>query len=211
MQTFIAPCDGVFAFGGFFSRFDNHLIPGQQGGDNQSKLSIYEGVGIGGSILASAATTTDTADASGLFPTLPEWVHGGQLVTLEQGKIYTFVAKIGAPQFFDEAYVRAVSGDCVDSCCCNKDEAETSTSSWTEWLDRDNPGGNGDFETLSLHQTENGVCTAPVDIECRVVSTGADASTSGQVVTCTPQQGFSCANDQNSGVCLDYEVRFLCQ
>ena len=208
LQTFIAPCDGVFAYGGFFNRHDTTHYPvynvnSSPGGG----LRIYEGVGTAGNVVSSTDTITNLADSNGI-PTQPEWVHGGQLVSLQQGQIYTFYAWIGGDQFFDEAYVRAVSGDCADTCCCKADD--TSTHAWTDWLDFDNPGGNGDYETLDLHQTNNNVCTAPVDIECRVVSTGADASTTGQTVTCTPQQGFSCVNAQNTGVCLDYEVRFLC-
>ena len=208
LQTFIAPCDGVYAYGGFFNRHDSAHFPVMDFNSSPGGgLKIYEGVGVGGTIVSSTDTNTTLTGSNG-FPTQPEWVHGGQLVSLQQGQIYTFYAWIGGSQFFDEAYVRAVSGDCADTCCCNADD--TSTHAWTDWLDFDNPGGNGDYETLDLHQTNNNVCTAPVDIECRVVSTSADASTTGQTVTCTPQQGFSCVNAQNTGVCLDYEVRFLC-
>ncbi len=82
---------------------------------------------------------------------------------------------------------------------------------WTEWLDRDGPGGTGDFEGLKGHLDQGNACPAPLDIECRSAD-GQDWGETGQVVTCQPFRGAVCRNgDQTDGrSCLNYIVRFLC-
>lgn len=84
---------------------------------------------------------------------------------------------------------------------------------WTQWYDRDNPSGNGDYEQLqSLIQTYpgTGLCETPTGIECREVN-GDPLSYSSQVVTCSTTDGFFCVNSQQvSGTCKDYHVRFMC-
>ena len=89
---------------------------------------------------------------------------------------------------------------------------------WTPWLNRDTPGGTGDFETLRDHRRERPreVCERPSDIECRVkgssdlVDTGVLAS--GERFTCDRTVGAVCDNrKQPPGArCRDYEVRFAC-
>jgi len=43
-------------------------------------------------------------------------------------------------------------------------------SRWTEWLDRDDPGGDGDEESLSQlrHEFPHMVCANPVAVEARM-------------------------------------------
>ncbi len=90
---------------------------------------------------------------------------------------------------------------------------------WTRWLNRDGPSGSGDFETLRDHRRERPreVCEAPVDIECRVRSSGEIVKTGilagGEVLTCDKTVGAVCDNrKQPPGArCRDYEVRFACQ
>lgn len=54
---------------------------------------------------------------------------------------------------------------------------------WTDWFDRDNPTGTGDWETLNHHRYENPgkVCPKPVDIEARTLS-GLTATAAGDVI-----------------------------
>ena len=78
---------------------------------------------------------------------------------------------------------------------------------WTEWLDRDGPGGSGDYETKVNFV---GVCDTPTNIECRVRTTKVSYDGTGQDVTATPSAGCYCLNSNNPEGCLDYEVRFLC-
>ncbi|XP_023816898.1 cartilage intermediate layer protein 2-like [Oryzias latipes] len=64
---------------------------------------------------------------------------------------------------------------------------------WTEWFDRDNPSGSGDWELLSDLRKENPgkICETPQYYN--------------------PTQGFVCRNeDQTFKKCWDYEVRFGC-
>ncbi|XP_078681744.1 uncharacterized protein LOC144916492 [Branchiostoma floridae x Branchiostoma belcheri] len=87
-------------------------------------------------------------------------------------------------------------------------------TSWTDWFDRDNPTGTGDWETLTDLQNENPgrICDSPTGIQARVIGTGQDASTTGEnFAFYDPVNGFVCRKeDQKDGVCLDYEVRFCC-
>ena len=93
----------------------------------------------------------------------------------------------------------------------NGGTGETFTG-WTQWFDRDDPSGTGDYETLvNLREEHLGViCDSPIQIECRVKSTQEDYTTTGETVTCNTETGFMCRLNQNGGSCLDYEVRFYC-
>ncbi len=85
------------------------------------------------------------------------------------------------------------------------------TGYWTPWLNRDQPGGFGDAETLENFVISGEVCSRPIDVQCRT-SAGIDWLDAGQVYTCHRNVGGSCINyTQTEGEkCLDYEVRFLC-
>jgi hypothetical protein len=87
------------------------------------------------------------------------------------------------------------------------------TGGWTQWFDRDNPGGSGDYELLNnIRSVYPDVCENPMAVECRTTWTNEDFSKTGEVVTCSKESGFSCVNaNQPDGICnYDYEVRFYC-
>eukprot|EP00058_Branchiostoma_floridae_P004026 XP_002589514.1 hypothetical protein BRAFLDRAFT_88385 [Branchiostoma floridae] len=79
-----------------------------------------------------------------------------------------------------------------------------------------NHGATGDWETLtSLREVEENpgrICPAPTDIQARVISTGQDASMTGeQFAFYDTTTGFVCRKeDQKDNTCLDYGVRFCC-
>ena len=54
---------------------------------------------------------------------------------------------------------------------------------WTGWLNRDNPGGNGDGEHFGLFTGMP--CQAPLTAECRRASDGVDWSRTGDVMRCS--------------------------
>jgi len=82
--------------------------------------------------------------------------------------------------------------------------------SWTPFLNRDVPSGNGDFETLADFLAAGLACANPTAIECQTVN-GVDFKAAGQVYTCDPTVGGVCQNaNQPNGQCLDYQVRFFC-
>ena len=64
--------------------------------------------------------------------------------------------------------------------CCNVEPQgfPCDPSQWTNWLDRDNPGGTGDYEDLATHYLQGSVCPEPCGIECQTLS-GAPASSTG--------------------------------
>ncbi|XP_072305266.1 uncharacterized protein [Eucyclogobius newberryi] len=83
---------------------------------------------------------------------------------------------------------------------------------WTEWFDRDNPSGTGDWELLGqLRKKYPGkICSKPVDIEARTLS-GLTPAAAGDVVQMNKDTGFVCKKkDQKDKKCSDYRVRFSC-
>ncbi|KAI8504762.1 hypothetical protein Bbelb_178800 [Branchiostoma belcheri] len=87
--------------------------------------------------------------------------------------------------------------------------------SWTKWLNVDNPGTTGDWESLhSIRRNLPGqVCDTPTAIDARVVGTGQDAWSTGEnFAYFDATAGFVCRKvDQPDNTCLDYEVRFCCR
>ncbi len=80
---------------------------------------------------------------------------------------------------------------------------------WTPWLNRDNPGGKGDYETKQAFVKSGKACADPLAVECRRRDGRAEAR---QRVTCNRSEGARCLNaEQPDGSCPDYEVRFLCR
>eukprot|EP01051_Picozoa_sp_SAG22_P006809 SAG22_NODE_459_length_10228_cov_9.593642_6_plen_592_part_00 len=110
---------------------------------------------------------------------------------------------------------------------------------WSEWLDRDDPSGIGDDESLIALRNDGLIpCSLPTQVECRTVNGTTNTSASilpgsngpaepaawdatGQIlaVGCTVENGLTCRNRDNPVLlgatpqritCLDYEVRFFC-
>ena len=89
-------------------------------------------------------------------------------------------------------------------------EGPTHQGTWTPWLNRDAPGGVGDFETLRDFVDAGQACPAPRAIECQTRDR-ISWEEAGQVYSCTVGRGGVCRNDdQPDSTCLDYQVRFLC-
>ncbi|TNN44909.1 Cartilage intermediate layer protein 2 [Liparis tanakae] len=85
---------------------------------------------------------------------------------------------------------------------------------WTQWYDRDSPGGSGDWETLADLRTEHPgkICPSPTAIEFETLN-GLSAAATGDVISAQDTtKGFVCKNaDQADGKkCSDYRVRFSC-
>ncbi|XP_077422462.1 cartilage intermediate layer protein 1-like isoform X1 [Vanacampus margaritifer] len=69
----------------------------------------------------------------------------------------------------------------------------------TPWYDRDNPSGNGDFETLET-----------LGIKVQTVAGNTVASTGDVIAVMDATAGFICKNaDQEGRRCSDYQVRFI--
>ncbi len=87
----------------------------------------------------------------------------------------------------------------------------TAQAGWTPWLDRDQPSGKGDYETLNDFLEAGEACSCPLDVECQTLD-GRDWRETGQVYTCSRIQGGICVNDRqpDGRPCLDYRVRFFC-
>uniref|UniRef100_A0AAQ5ZYF8 hyaluronoglucosaminidase n=1 Tax=Amphiprion ocellaris TaxID=80972 RepID=A0AAQ5ZYF8_AMPOC len=84
---------------------------------------------------------------------------------------------------------------------------------WTDWFDRDDERGSGDWEKLSdLHQTyPDRLCSSPLDIQAETHD-GIPSNQTGDVIYKNDKDyGFVCLNkDQTHGLCHNYRVRFLC-
>jgi len=102
-------------------------------------------------------------------------------------------------------YVDVAEGDCT----VQAGSEPCPECTWTPWLDRDNPDGQGDYETLADFASEQ-VCAEPQGIECQTLA-GVDWTAAGQVYHCGLPLGGVCINGQQTrGGCLDYRVRFRC-
>lgn len=82
---------------------------------------------------------------------------------------------------------------------------------WTSWLNRDTPGGSGDYEGLRDHVQAGKACSEPSAIECRTRA-GVASDQTGERVHCDVESGGYCVNREQAGGnrCSDYEVRFCC-
>ncbi|XP_041367296.1 uncharacterized protein LOC121381939 [Gigantopelta aegis] len=82
---------------------------------------------------------------------------------------------------------------------------------WTNWINVDSPNtGDGDHELLADIRRTNQLCSLPIQIECREVTSRKPAHQFGETVTCDVTNGLTCNTWQNGGHCSDYEVRFYC-
>ncbi|KAM5248546.1 mucin-2 [Ctenodactylus gundi] len=84
---------------------------------------------------------------------------------------------------------------------------------WTDWINEDHPNsGNDDGD----HETFEGVCVAPEDIQCRsTAEPHLSLEELGQKVQCNVSFGFICKNEDQFengpfGLCYDYEIRVNC-
>nr|XP_005989659.1 PREDICTED: cell migration-inducing and hyaluronan-binding protein [Latimeria chalumnae] len=84
---------------------------------------------------------------------------------------------------------------------------------WTEWFNRDDERGSGDWEKLSDLRTAypDKICANPIDMQA-AVQDGVLANLTAEVFYKNDKDyGFVCRNqDQPDGICHDYKVRFLC-
>lgn len=84
---------------------------------------------------------------------------------------------------------------------------------WTQWYDRDDPTGMGDYEDLaSIRQRHFGViCKRPSVIDGRLLN-GQHWATSGELLTVSATTGLTCVNahQPDGKSCSDYKVRFCC-
>lgn len=97
--------------------------------------------------------------------------------------------------------------DDVALASANHPEVKSRIRAWTAWLDRDDPGGSGDYETLNDFVRDGTVCASPAEIECRVRGRSEQKSL-GRSYICDETKGGICKNGKQ--LCADYEVRFLC-
>ncbi len=104
----------------------------------------------------------------------------------------------------DDSAERSLNDDIPDIVA---ETDSTASVSWTQWFDRDNPSGTGDWE---LRHLQSGVCASPSGVQCRTVQ-GLYLWETGENVSCSID-GLLCENDeQPDGQCdHDYKVRFLC-
>ncbi|XP_076328320.1 mucin-5B-like isoform X2 [Tachypleus tridentatus] len=83
---------------------------------------------------------------------------------------------------------------------------------WTNWINIDSPlSGSGDMEDLTEIRLKYSLCSNPLAIECRVVSSKESSVDAGQNAECDLKTGLHCWNNVNGDEgCYDYEIRLLC-
>lgn len=93
---------------------------------------------------------------------------------------------------------------------------DASDGSWSDWLNRDSPGGSGDYERANTDGAGGRLsCTAPIAIQTRRASDQLDMIRTGEVYSFwgpgTSLNGFTCYTaHQPDGICDDYETRYFC-
>jgi len=94
-----------------------------------------------------------------------------------------------------------------------KSQGNKATEPWTDWLDRDNPSGKGDYETVKDFLIEGLLDSQPIGIQCRTVADKKPWTAAKQVYSCDAAVGGVCVNSKqvDGAQCLDYEVRFRYQ
>jgi Mucin-2 protein WxxW repeating region len=99
---------------------------------------------------------------------------------------------------------------------------------WSNWLDRDDPSGKGDYEDLASLVKEGKLkCRRPLAVQCRYkddkkvwgsqVASYAGTNSAGAGYHCETQKGGWCVNaetkpkgSEQNPTCKDSEVRFCC-
>ncbi|KAK7090904.1 hypothetical protein V1264_010643 [Littorina saxatilis] len=100
--------------------------------------------------------------------------------------------------------------------------SETDGAQWTQWFNSDSPrDGEGDFETTDSIKKTDKICRygqAVVQSQCRLAGTNdsfdftTTAFVNDRLLQACSSYGLICLNTQQaSGLCEDYEVRFLCK
>nr|XP_039268209.1 cartilage intermediate layer protein 2-like [Styela clava] len=100
--------------------------------------------------------------------------------------------------------------------CCHFKEPSCK-GKWTQWFDRDNPSGKGDYETLSdlITESEGGskyyICHKPIGIDARALNPHRPWQAVYEKVHISADKGLYCVNkEQSDRRCEDYKVRLCC-
>ena len=102
---------------------------------------------------------------------------------------------------------------CVDMeirfCCPNKlqaGECDQPGYEWSDWLNKDSPDEDGDWETVSRYSASE-ACANPIAVQANPTDSGSTDYTHIDV-----EMGFYCINEEQGfgGLCADFEVRFCC-
>jgi len=101
----------------------------------------------------------------------------------------------------------------LDATCCATcgGSSDGPAGEWTDWFNRDSPNSSGDWENRDNHGDVCAQDMEPIEAECRVVGSHTQWDYTGQNFhrSCGVD-GLVCKNNENSGNCQNYEVRYLC-
>jgi len=101
----------------------------------------------------------------------------------------------------------------LDATCCATcgGSSDGPAGEWTDWFNRDSPNSSGDWENRDNHGDVCAQDMEPIEAECRVVGSHTQWDYTGQNFhrSCGVD-GLICKNNENSGNCQNYEVRYLC-
>ena len=139
---------------------------------------------------------------------------GVQAVPLDDGSTHTthingtlgfWCINMEQPGYFSQGVMCADFA--VRFCCPEYTESSCDDEGfeWTQWLDRDDPTEEGDYETR-LDFPAGDVCDNPIALDSRPRTSGSTEVTHNHLY-----HGFWCNNEEQSeGDCADFEVRFCC-
>nr|CAB3262591.1 uncharacterized protein LOC100180679 [Phallusia mammillata] len=107
-----------------------------------------------------------------------------------------------------------ITGGCLDYevrfCCPKAETPYCPNDAWTPFLDHDDPGLYGDYETLPQLQAiyPELICNKPFAVEARLVN-GESYVLGEQDIVLSETGGLRCDNSEDQR-CFDYEIRFCC-
>lgn len=86
---------------------------------------------------------------------------------------------------------------------------------WSDWLNKNSPttqGALGDYEKMTDAEKAQFCPGGNVTkVECHAVDGDIPSYSSGEILTCYPDQGLACNNADNFPMpCSDYKARFFC-
>ena len=165
--------------------------------------------------VASKAIFLNTLSAQGLIGNDSEVIDAGEGIGSINRQIVNtvsyYIPHVSLENLNLSLYAQGINFSISDLAPANI--VDILNAPWTAWLNRDGPGGSGDYETI--HDFVNSgqldpSCANPIHVECQTTS-GTDWRLTGETYFCDTNSGGVCRNSQQSdGSCQNYQVRFKC-
>jgi len=136
-----------------------------------------------------------------------------RFITQSKNKLFAFSASVGLRcRNVDQPGKKKVKCKDFKVRWLCKTDPDAPDAKWTKWLNRDKPTFKEDHETFQAFKDDGEEEVSDcVPIATNVLlADGSHISVSGNKVHMSASGGFRCVNSENEGMCMDYQVQFLC-